>query len=81
VRVTTLCISDAQEQALRMYSVDAAIDMLPYTLAGRRMSFTDVDATLEEVIDAANSADNSGDFAWCNVLTRLAARVRAAAAE
>ncbi len=79
--MTTLCLSEAQDLALRMYSVDAAIDVLPYTLAGRRMTFTDVDATLEEVIDAANSADESGDYAWCSVLTRLAARVRAAAAE
>lgn len=79
--MTTLCLSDAQEQALRMYSVDAAVDALPYTLAGRRMTFTDVEATLEEVVDAANSADESGDAVWRNVLTRLAARVRAVAAE
>ena len=80
----TVKMTSAQADAVATYVTDPAFDGEPVNMAIRE-SITNGSITLPAEADAwewamaihdgANSADQSGDHAWCKALTNLASKV------
>lgn len=70
-----VCLGPIQQAAVAIYVTDPAHEQTACWLDGDRLVIADLDATLDALIEGANSADCDGDWEFRRALERVFRRV------